>query len=148
MIFSQASSGDLLGHRGHGRDAVARVEHALVGQHRLVLQRRAEGVARNILARDYGHHAGHGFGFGRVDAADARGGHSGALDFGVQHAGESEVVDVAGLAEAVQAAVQARGALADGGSLLAGLGHHHFDGIRHQGRDYGLVQYAGLLHDW
>ncbi len=66
---------------------------------------------------------------------DARRGDTCALDFRVQHSRKGEVVDVAGLAESVQAAVGPRGALADRRRLLANLWHQGFERIGH-GRRY------------
>ena len=126
----QGLVGDLLGDRRHRRDAVAGVEHVVVDQHRLVLERGAEGIDRNFLAGEHRHHAGHGLGRTGVDALDAGGGNAGALDVRVEHAGEGKIVDVFGLPEAVQAAVRPRRALADGGRLLAGIGRQRLDRIR------------------
>ena len=65
--------GNLLGECRHRRDAVARVKHALIGQHWLVLQRRTEGIYRDLAARQHGQHTRHGLGLARIDTSDACG---------------------------------------------------------------------------
>ena len=70
--FVERFKGDLFGHGGHCSHAVAGMEHARVGKNRLVLDRRAEGIHRDVLAGDDGHYAGHGRGFARVDLLDQR----------------------------------------------------------------------------
>ena len=69
-----------------------------------------------------------------------RRGDAGALDLGEEHAREVHVVDVARLAKAVQACIGPRGALADGGRLLADLGDQDFDRIGDQRRDRGTAK--------
>ena len=122
--------GDLLGDGRHRRDAVAGVANDRIGEHRLVLKRRPEGIGGNLFAREHRHHAGHGLGRAGIDALDAGRGDTGALDARIKHAGEVEIVDVFGLPEAVQAAVRPRRALADGAGLLAGVRRQRLDRIR------------------
>ena len=126
----QCLVGDLFGDGRHRRNAVAGVADDRIGEHRLVLQRRPEGIGGNLLAGEHRHHAGHGLGRAGVDVLDAGGGDAGALDARIEHAGETEIVDVFGLPEAVQAAVRPRRALADGAGLLAGIRRQRLDRIR------------------
>ncbi len=131
---------DLLRHGGDRRDAVAGVEDMLISEHRLILQRRTERVARDVLAGDDRHDAWHRFGFLRVDADDPRASHAGPLDLRVEHAGQVEVVDVLRLAEAMGASIGTRRPLTDRGRLAPRLGNPHFEREGHERRGRGRAQ--------
>ncbi len=82
--------GYLLGDGRYRRNAVTGVEHDIVDQHRLVLERGPEGIDRDLLAGEHRHDAGHGLGRAGVDALDAGRRNAGALDARIEHAGEAQ----------------------------------------------------------
>jgi hypothetical protein len=116
------------------------VEHAFVGEHRLILERRTEGVARDVAAGQHRDHARHGLGFAGIDLDDPCGGDACPLDLGVQHARQVHVVDVLRRAEAVQPGVRAGRALPHRRRLLTRFGDQDLDRKRNQRRRRGRAQ--------
>jgi hypothetical protein len=148
----QGLVGDLFSDGRHRRNAVAGVADDRIGEHRLILKRRPEGIGENFRAGEHRHHAGHGLGRAGIDTLDAGGSDAGALDARIKHAGKTEIVDVFGLPEAVQAGIRPRRALADRAGLLASVRRQRLDRewlARHHRRqpqiDVGRTQRLGDL---
>ena len=115
----------VLVHRGHRRHPVADVAHPVDAEGILVRRPRDDAVGRGHVAP--GHHrvdARGGLGPRRVDGDDARVRVRAAQDLGVQHAGEPDVVGVAGPAGRLRQPVHLPHGAADvgeggGASLVA-----------------------------